>query len=164
MAAGMESGGQPVIPEALAGGPQGVLDPVSPIAAAPSSSAQAPTSAGASGGTGGGQGQFMGVKRKDLANIVTFVDALKLCGFVDGQEDPVVHGIFTALETDYDLLYSVWAFVLEEEYETTVVRTLKQRKMEVATEGRPVVVEYPAGIILKARVRKAYTLFFEFYK
>ena len=161
MAAGMESGGQPVIPEALAGGPPGVLDPASPIIAAPSSSAQAPTSAGGPGGTGGGQRQFMGVKRKDLDNIVTFVDALKLCGFVEGQEDLVVQGIHTALEADYDLSYSVFDFVLEEEFEATVVQTLKQRRLEVTTEGRPAVVESPAGIIWKVRVRKAYKLCFE---
>ena len=73
----------------------------------------------------------------------------------------MVHGIFTALEADYDLSYSVLASVLEEEFEATVVQTLKQRKMEVSIEGRPVVVESPAGIILKARVRKAYKLCFE---
>ena len=107
MAIGMESGGQPVIPELL-GGPQGVLDPGTPIAVAPSSIALAPTTSGASGGTDGRQGQFVGVKRKDLANIVTFADVLKLCGFVDGQEDLVVQGIFTALVADCDLSYSVW--------------------------------------------------------
>ena len=35
----------------------------------------------------------MGVKRKDLANIVTFVDVLKLCGIADGREDLVVQGM-----------------------------------------------------------------------
>ena len=33
--------------------------------------------------------------------------------------------------------------------------------MEVTNEGRPAVAESPAGILLKARFRKAYKLFFE---